>query len=195
MPLAVTTARQFDWPEAAATLLARGVVVVVLHAQDPVRDLEQLRAAEAESCAGDAERSAAWQDLRTLPYELQLRDLLPLLDGVLHGDLQDPRLQTVAAIVAAERAFWRAVAPATCLPGWPDQRAIALSPLHAPLLATRRVLAAHAFDQVRTLCREVERHAATTAARTRDAAMAARYRVLAERCAEIVRSIGKILAA
>lgn len=193
MPLAVATARQFDWSEATDTLLVDGVVVVVLHAHDPVRDLERLRAAEAVPCARDATHASLWQDVRTMPYELHLRELLPALDEVLRGDLQDPRLQQVGVILAAERAFWRTVAPATCLPGWPGQRAIALTPRHFSLLAVRRAVAAHAFDRVRTLCREVEQHAAVAAARTRDAAMAARYRRLAERCAEIVRSLEKIL--
>lgn len=215
--LRVVTVAGVDWGPQLEALRRRGVELEVLRPDDPASNLDDLRHSEAAH-GEDAARRTAWRRLAAFDDETKaLRALLPRLQqlGPGNGDPQDPRLQDVARIAAAEASFWDSVLGEPALAITPDE-ATALLPAPAAGLAPGRIddaslvaaaknearlclgprrwiVARTAWDHVRTQCRAVAAHATTVAARTRDAEIAARYRALAARCDGIARELDGVL--
>ena len=217
VPLRIVTTQGVDWPTQLAALRTRGLDLEVLHADDPVRNLDDLRRSEAVESKAEVRREA-WRQMAALDGESKaLRALLPRLQRLApgRGELQDPRLQDVARIAAAEMAFWNTVlgqapgvdepaAPAPLpaatamrvAPGQADESSLVATALNGARLQIgprRWIVARTAWDHVRTQCRAVAEHATSVAARTRDEQIAARYRDLAAQCDAVVRELDALL--
>lgn len=199
----LVTERGVEWPNLLTVLRAGGAELEVLHADSPVRNLDDLRRTEAE-CAGDeaTARRSAWQQMITNDAETRsLRAVMPLLQRLAPGagNVQDPRLLDVARIAEAERAFWR-TALGNDMP--PVAVGAEAAPANAQELAEARlrlgqrrwIVARTAFAHVRQQCNEVAAHAAAVADRTMDARIAGRYRALANDCRAVVQAIDAIFA-
>lgn len=203
-----------DWTMLLAHLRTGGADLEVLHADDPARNIDDLRRSEASVAGDDAKaRREAWQRLVEFDAETKaLRAVLPLLQQLApgNGTLQDPRLQQVARIAEAEAAFWQvalgggAVADSAVIPPLPattslriapagpqepSEVTVALNEARLRLGARRWIVARTAFAEVQAQCREVAAHATAVAGRTRDARVAERYRELAARCTAVVQAI------
>lgn len=224
VPLRLVTEAGVDWSALLACLRTSGVDLEVLHADDPARNLDDLRRTEALATGDDATaRRGAWQCMVQLDAETKaLRAVLPLLDRIApgNGEVQDPRLQDVARIAAAEAAFWRAAlgsdgakgaaaAMGPALPPLPAASSVRIAPAGPPAAAViaqalaearlrigprRWIVARTAFAHVRTQCRDVAAHATHVAANTRDGKQAGRYRELAAHCEAVVQALDAAFA-
>jgi hypothetical protein len=207
LPMHVTTDAAMEWPEAAAQLASRGVFVEVLHTEDAVQNLEDLRRIEAAFQGKElVERRSAWRLMADLDAEsVAIRALLPQLAALApDGDqASDPRLQEVQRIVDAELAFWREVqapadatrtgpaagAAAPARSAEPEEVAIQLRGPRLLLGCRRWIVTRTSFARVRSICTEVAAHAKATADKASDPAVAAKYRTLATRCLAATKSI------
>ncbi|MBL8752664.1 MAG: hypothetical protein JNK15_05130 [Planctomycetes bacterium] len=197
VPMHVVTVAGHDWADVQALLPARHVDIEVLHETDHARNLDDLRRFEAEFTGESAtRRRAAWQRMAELDAEtIALRALLPRLEELQPGGdrVQDPRLQEVHRIVAAEVAFWRAAMAEPARNAAVPQDAIAIAQelyeARGVLGGRRWLVARTSYARIRSLCSEVAAHATATADKARDAAVAAKYRTLADRCTFIAKAI------
>ncbi len=206
-----------DWRALQATVRARGVELEAFDANDAAANVLALAGEErADEGTADPARRAQWQHFAANDRDARVqRSLLVHVDRLTAASARagDPRLTEVAAIAAAEREFWRLVAPLA--PTQPaevaatDAASTAIGATRA-LLAERRedgaagvmmrttafrrwVAGRLAWQRIGERCGEIAADAARKAARTRDAAMAQRYRELATRCRDLRDAVALLL--
>jgi hypothetical protein len=203
-----------DWQTLQKAAAARGIVIEAFAADDVLANVRGVATAERELApAGDATRRAQWANFAANDRDARVqRALLAHVDAIVGAAPRagDPRMAELAAIAAAERECWAALATtpvavrATPANGASDtvRTLLAATPNDGDAATWLRgdgfrrwVAARLAWERVRVLCDGIAADAARKALRTRDGGMAATYRELDAACRDLSGAIALLLAA